>query len=467
MARHLGNLWRCLVGFFCLIPSLASATLYPSLYQSPANYVPAAVRYYGTDPLSACQGWYNVNAPGVIAATFTSSGFEGQCGDKDGRNGVSWSKNSTGSCPTNSTLSGSVCVCNSGFVEEGGQCLRACSNNQLGSGSSRWTYQGDYPGFGGYCINGCSYALYGTEGYDKTSNMSAATGYMKGTGSRCNGTNTPRTSDTSVSSSEPSTAPTASTPDVTACKSGQVPYTGTVNGKTVTVCGAPSKTSGTQTETTSNSSSTTTNNNGTQTTSTTNTGDSKTTKTTCENGTCTTTTTSSSSSGGGSGTSGGSSSSGTQTKTESQESFCKANPQALVCKQQDESSFGGSCGAFSCSGDAVQCAQARAAHDLLCEVKLSDTDPNVIAGKAGASGGLVPGDHPGANGQTQAFALSSMLDSTPLFGTSGDCIADKTVPMMGQTLTLPFSRMCGALELLGNAFLAACFLAAGMIVFRT
>lgn len=444
MARYIGYLWCCVVGLFSLNVHAASCFVGGGKYFTDfANAAQAAAQASCTQFMAGSAIIVTLYPPPYaygIGATYKCTGNSTE----------RWVDVTLSTQPT---CSGDPVVCTAGSV--------------LGTGSTRWTYQGDYPGFGGYCINGCSYALYGSEGYDKTSNMSAATGYMKASGETCSGTNTPKTSDSSVTSAQPSTAPTSSTPDLTACKPGQVPYTGTVNGKTVTVCGAPSKTSGTQTETTSNSSSTTTNNNGTQTTSTTNTGDSKTTKTTCENGTCTTTTTSSSSSGGGSGTSGGSSSSGTQTKTESQESFCKSNPQALVCKQQDESSFGGSCGAFSCSGDAVQCAQARAAHDLLCEVKLSDTDPNVIAGKAGAAGGLVPGDHPGANGQTQAFALSSMLDSTPLFGTSGDCIADKTVPMMGQTLTLPFSRMCGALELLGNAFLAACFLAAGMIVFRT
>lgn len=444
MARHFGYLWRCLVGLFCL-------SVQPSFAVTCYSY---QAKYYSTFEIAGNEA-AKKNC-GVLGRTPYdivfypnhpySPSVEYKC------TGVGTTQSAEISSVSRASCTDDPLVCTPDAV--------------LGTGSTRWVYQGNYPGLtwegGGYCISGCKYDLYGWEGYDKQSNMSAARGYMKGSGQSCSPTNPPKTDDPGVPG-----ATSDSSPSPSACKVGDVPYTGTVNGKTVTVCGAPSKTSGTQTETTTNSSSTTTNNNGTQTTSTTNTGDSKTTKTTCENGTCTTTTTSSSSSGGGSGTSGGSSSSGTQTKTESQESFCKANPQALVCKQQDESSFGGSCGAFSCSGDAVQCAQARAAHDLLCEVKLSDTDPNVMAGKAAASGVLVPGDHPGANGQTQAFALSSMLDSTPLFGTSGDCIADKTVPMLGQTLTLPFSRMCGALELLGNAFLAACFLAAGMIVFRT
>lgn len=462
MARYLGYLWRCVVGLLGLSVSAHAVVIGGVEYTLEPYYYQGVAGVTGSTPLQACLATASVQSADCQSTSLVNdTTCRVTC-----TNGYTVTQGISKLCP-DGTLN------HSGDAQAPAGCYRQvpadpCSAGAvLGAAGTRWTYQGDYPGFGGYCIGGCGYALYGTEGYDKTSGMSTATGYMRSTGSTCTGNETPRTTDSGVNNAQPTTQPTSSTPDPSACKSGEVPYTGTVNGKTVTVCGAPSKTSGTQSESTTKSTSTTTNNNGTQTTNTTNTTESTTKKTTCENGTCTTTTHSTGSSGGGSGTSGGSSSSGSETKTEPQESFCKNNPQSPICKEGTDSSFGGSCGAFSCSGDAVQCAQARAAHELLCEVKLSDTDPNVIAGKTGASGGLVPGDHPGANGQTQAFALSSMLDSTPLFGTSGDCIADKTVPMMGQTLTLPFSRMCGALELLGNAFLAACFLAAGMIVFRT
>lgn len=359
------------------------------------------------------------------------------------------------------------------FVDVPSSSQPSCANDpkdctkqpNLGTFSTRWTYSGPYPGFGGgYCIDGCSYDLFGDEGYDKESNTSVAHGYMKSYGTSCSGP-APKTPDPTVNGTNPSTAPSATDPNPSVCQAGQVPYTGTVNGKTVTVCGTADKSSSTGSTSTSSSGSTTTNNNGTQTTSNTSGTSGSTSKTTCENGSCTTTTSSTSSSGGGASSPGGTSTSGTETKTEPKEKFCADNPTSPLCKDSN-SSFGGGCGAFQCEGDAVQCATARATQELLCATKVSDSDPALLAGQQAVNGGDRPAWHPRSQADSSTFSLASMLDTAPLFGTTGNCIADKTVPMLGKTLTIPFSRMCTALELLGAAFLASCYLGAAYIVFR-
>jgi len=154
---------------------------------------------------------------------------------------------------------------------------------------------------------------------------------------------------------------------------------------------------------------------------------------------------------------------GTEEKPNDMSGFCKENPEAAVCG--DGGSWSGGCGAFTCGGDPVQCAQARAAAVIQCKLEIGNDDPNVSAGQAAVNGGATPNGHPRNDGESVNFSLGSMIDATPLFGSSGECIADKTVPMLGKTLTIPFSRMCTALELLGYAFLACCYLSAAYIVF--
>lgn len=156
--------------------------------------------------------------------------------------------------------------------------------------------------------------------------------------------------------------------------------------------------------------------------------------------------------------------SGTEEKPNDMAGFCKENPEAAVCG--DGGSWAGGCGSFTCGGDPVQCAQARAAAEIQCKLEIGGDDPNVSAGQSAVNGGATPNGHPRNDGETVNFSLGTMIDATPLFGSSGECIADKTVPMLGKTLTIPFSRMCTALELLGYAFLACCYLSAAYIVFR-
>jgi hypothetical protein len=249
------------------------------------------------------------------------------------------------------------------------------------------------------------------------------------------------------------------------CQAGQCP--GSVNGTSVCVpCNAdPGNEPGSRDETTT----TTQSGSGQGTTTTTR-------ETRCSGSTCTTTTTTTTTPPGG-----GTPTVSQQTTSQSSGSYCAANPRDTACggdgvrpgsgagteegDEEDPSQWGGSCVAsFTCSGDAIQCAMAREQHVRNCQ--LIDTETPLSAIGRNAANGQQPSDHPANNGETSNFSLASMLDASPLFGGSGGCPADVSLEYQGHSLTLPFSRACSALQMLGNIWVGLAYLAAFVIVFR-
>lgn len=290
------------------------------------------------------------------------------------------------------------------------------------------------------CNSGCSMLLQ-SGWYDKTANTTF--GNWSQTGSAC-------------AAGEPSVL-SANDPKVEAakqCAAGTCP--GTVNGQSVCLPCDKSKETGTGTK--SESASTTASGASSPGSSSTS-SESSSTRTECSNGSCTTIETTTATGPNGDKTD------KTTATTEPKSDYCTRNPKADVCKGT-ESSWGGTCGAFSCDGDAVQCAQAKAGWELACGLKVDETNPLIGVGQQATAGGDRPSDHPGNQANTVALDLSSRLSSVPLFGTSGDCIADKVITFMGKGYTLPFSKWCPYLNILGSAFLAACYLAAAFIIFR-
>lgn len=182
--------------------------------------------------------------------------------------------------------------------------------------------------------------------------------------------------------------------------------------------------------------------------------------TTCAGGTCTTTSTRVTENPDGS----------TETKTTTTErpqgDYCKENPKAGACVGS-ESSWGGACQAFICEGDAVQCAQARGAWELACQLKTEATNSTVQAGTGAISGSVDASvrDQLGMN-TSQVFNLASYLDSTSLFGTAGACPSDVTLSLGIGSVTLPFASMCPQLNLVGVAMMGLAYLIAAFIVFR-
>lgn len=156
----------------------------------------------------------------------------------------------------------------------------------------------------------------------------------------------------------------------------------------------------------------------------------------------------------------------TTTTTQSKGDYCKENPKAGACVGS-ESTWGGTCQAFTCDGDAVQCAQARGAWELACQLKTEATDPTVQAGTEAMArtGEASIKDQLGMN-TSQVFDLASRLDSTSLFGTPGACPSDTVLSLGIGSVTLPFASMCPQLNLVGVVMMGLAYLIAAFIVFR-
>lgn len=285
------------------------------------------------------------------------------------------------------------------------------------------------------CLGGCA-AEGGMSGTSQGKNW--VWGPYVSTGAKCSG-------------STGGVPPPASEPPVQ-CPAPQCPGTVTVNGTTTSICVACGATQspGPVTSTTGSETgaSGTTTSTGTSSSS-----------TTCSGGTCSTTTTTTVTG------SNGTSSQQQATTSQTQASFCEAHPADVQCKGSDErSSFGGSCAGFTCSGDAVQCAIAQEQHRRNCA--LFDTPTTLSQKGVEAASGTDPADHPRLNSQTVDFSLSSMIDSTPLFGSSGSCPSDVSLSVMGRPIVLPFASICPYLTMAGAGFMMMCYLVAALIVFR-
>ena len=129
-----------------------------------------------------------------------------------------------------------------------------------------------------------------------------------------------------------------------------------------------------------------------------------------------------------------------------EQEFCKENPDAPQCKK---SNWGGSCGSFTCDGDAIQCAIAREQHQRNC--KLFDEKTSHPAYQAAVDGT----DEQSAD-KLKAKAEQITVDKTfnqTGFGWGTSCPLDPEIPLgfVDRSFTIPFSRICGPLEALSLA----------------
>ncbi|MFV0678266.1 virulence factor TspB C-terminal domain-related protein [Variovorax sp. tm] len=143
--------------------------------------------------------------------------------------------------------------------------------------------------------------------------------------------------------------------------------------------------------------------------------------------------------------------------------YCKNNPKALQCTGT-QSSFGGACASgFSAkSDDAVVNAMAEETFRQNC--KVNPDDASQILGRTEAA---KTGNQTGTNPNNSSVAVGAgNFDSSDAIGSSGQCVGDQTVTVLRWTATLPFSRVCSSLDMLGLALLAVSSLLAARIVAR-
>lgn len=400
-----------------------------------------------------------------------------------------------GSCPTHSTEVGGSCTCNQGYTEnsDSTSCLplppptctppqilidNVCQNPPpeclspkvliggvcqdppecaipLGSISNGSTGQFTGTAYRGgmSCFQNCvSYPSFSGAGPDGTY---FAHGPWTSTGVACSGTGagsspTGDPADPADPPADPDPPPVQPPPD--SCKVGQCP--GSINGTTVCV---PCSNTTSNTANKTNSTNNTTNPDGTPGTppsggapnGTTNNTTTNTTK--CIGGKCTTTSTSTTKNPDGTTTT------KTDKKEETQEDFCTKNPKSPMCV---EGSFGGACnGGWTCTGDAVQCATAKAVNDQACSLKVDAANPVLAVGNAAMAGGNGDG-HPRSSATD--IDVGSLNQTNPW---GSGCPADRTLTtFMGEPIVVPLSSACSSFQLMGNLLVGLAMLAGAFIV---
>lgn len=357
-----------------------------------------------------------------------------------------------GGCPTNASMEGTTCVCNLGYKSQSGACVSQGNCPAAGGWSSQTQPDMQVPNGStlDVCIGGCQARAHSNT-RDPSGTFWAQWPFVySGPAAYCGGgtgssPNPPDHDDTDGNTGDPAPGH---------CDTGY--YYGTVNGTTGCFGGPGNVANGDP---------------GLQTTTGTNTtnpdGSTSTTTTTCQGDHCTSTTTTRNSGGTVTGTTTTSGSSNQQSPggsggrgagDQQQQDFCALHPNLPVCKV---SSWGGSCGAFTCDGDAVQCSIAREQHVRNCQTleNAPSDHPAVVA----ANGQAHPADHPYTTGTSSSLSFATGIDQTELV--SGSCPADRSMTFLGGSYTLKLSQLCTPLGWLGNIAVALTMLVCMFIVF--
>jgi hypothetical protein len=400
---------------------------------------------YSTKTVAGCSGTTQVTCSWYAQKTNKVSGAVGS----DAYFSITYKSNvrTTYECSGNAMEVVGGCVCKPGYVDPTGSGCQPAGCPAAGtviSGSEGKTYVSSETASAGFmgCFDGC--LVSGAFGANSGGQHYVA-GPLVHTGQQCN----PSTQGGDYpgmgsAKSDPGTV-------ATSCPAPQCP--GTVNG--TSVCVPCSSTTTGQVTKPSDSQ----NSGGTVET------------TTCTGGVCTTTThtvnpdgTIGSPTGVTTGTGGANpnaNGTGTGTGEETdQNSFCEDNPDAVICKN---SNFGGSCGAFTCDGDAVQCAIAQEQHKRNCALFETSSRQSDL-GTAALDGGDRPQGHPGNDALTTNIDFASTLDTSDALG--GSCPAGRSLSVAGQEFTLITGAMCESLAMAGNLIVAVGALLSVFIVFR-
>jgi hypothetical protein len=355
---------------------------------------------------------------------------------------------SGGLCPANSSVSGSTCVCSTGYIVNGtnngcSSIASACTTiiaaaNSLG-GSYSFTANVATAGGTSFCSGGCS--------------IEATTGGFRKEGSQWVGTFLGPFAQGTASCSD--VAPVSA--GAQACPAGQV--SGTVNGSTVcvpaSVTADKSSTAASAPAGAASAPTAVSTPDGTEVTIPV--GGSVKRETTCDAGGCTTTTTVKNSAG---------TTTGKFDDTKPKDTFCKENPETTICKASSFSSTCAGAGATqACDGDAIQCAIAK--DQLLRHCQLFDQTgaTKTIGDDAIARGDTRASDHPGATANITTAAMGpSSFDQTDLIGNT--CPADQTIAVGSSSVVMPWSQLCTPAQWLGTILVGITALACVFIAFK-
>lgn len=365
--------------------------------------------------------------------------------------------NAPASCPANSTSSSGACSCNAGFVQNAANngCVpyvspddAACrdaeivDNSTLGMGSQYGTVSGRISSGDSVCMKtagvspgkGCAGVFEADIGF-KDGDKWKTTGYSRrnsGDKQSC----TVRVDGDPVDPEKPPLSEPAK------CPPGQAP--GKVNG--LDICAkigaeVPKETTTKKEETTVKPDGSTV-------------GEVTTEKTECDGKNCTTTKTKVTTKtpvGGGD----------PVVETETNTSVCRVGQGSCGViaggtgsggAGGEGSSFTGACASgFKCAGDAIQCAMAREQHQQNCKLYTPDTEPASAFNQAVAGTDGFSMDSLKANAQS----VTVQQFDTAGRGWAKSCPADPQIPLgfggSNASFVIPFSRICGPLEILALA----------------
>lgn len=150
--------------------------------------------------------------------------------------------------------------------------------------------------------------------------------------------------------------------------------------------------------------------------------------------------------------------------------FCKDNPNSSICKT---SNFGGTCGAaFTCDGDAVQCAIAKEQHERDCAFYDPASQQGTIGQHAGKfNQALTDGDVPSwspvspTNQASKDIDFQTQIKTDKHWGSS--CPADAVIAgVNGTRYVIPWSSWCDQMAMIGKLVLAVSWIVCLGIVFK-
>ncbi|MGE8445691.1 MAG: hypothetical protein ACN6O1_05700 [Comamonas sp.] len=123
--------------------------------------------------------------------------------------------------------------------------------------------------------------------------------------------------------------------------------------------------------------------------------------------------------------------------------FCAENPDNDLCTEKSESVFSGTCeSSFTCKGDALQCAIAQEQHKRSCQFFVTPTPESGIFDNARAER-----QEDVLSMTAQTVDLAAHVEADPII--TGSCPADMVIPVQGQDIRFPLSQFCPYFNYLG------------------
>jgi hypothetical protein len=116
---------------------------------------------------------------------------------------------------------------------------------------------------------------------------------------------------------------------------------------------------------------------------------------------------------------------------------------------------------FACEGDAIFCAIAKEQHRRACKLFEDKSPESELYEKEKGKEGAQTSDLPG----NREESLMNRISTADAFG-AGQCIQDLNIVVVGKAVTLPMSKICPILAVIGNIMVGVALLLAVRIVGR-